>query len=186
MARALVALGANLPRSGVAAVDTLTDALARLVREPGLEIGPVARWYRSPAEPPGSGPDFVNGAAVFKTSFAPAELLERLHGVERALGRTRPGRWAPRVCDLDLIALDDRVLPDPATQAAWAALSPEAARERAPETLILPHPRMQERAFVLLPLAEIAADWRHPVTGLDIREMIARLPPGRRAAVRPL
>ncbi len=186
MARALIALGANLPRPGSTAIDTLAEALSLLQEDTRLLEIRVSRWYRSPAEPPGSGPDFVNGAAVFKTSIAPDAVLERLHHVERRLGRTRPGRWTPRVCDLDLIALDDLVLPDRDTQAHWAALTPEEAGRRAPEGLVLPHPRMQERAFVLCPLAEVAPDWCHPVTGLGVGEMIARLPERLLAATQPI
>jgi 2-amino-4-hydroxy-6-hydroxymethyldihydropteridine diphosphokinase len=87
--------------------------------------------------------------------------------------------------DLDLIALGDAVLPDPATQADWAALPPGRAAVETPSELILPHPRLAERSFVLVPLAEIAPDWRHPVTGRDVAQMLADRPADERSKIRP-
>ena len=92
----------------------------------------------------------------------PEAVLARLHATEDAFARRRRARWGPRTLDLDLIAMGDTVLPDAATQARWRALDAAAQRSLAPDRLILPHPRMQERAFVLVPLADVAPGWRHP------------------------
>ncbi|HUS55669.1 MAG TPA: 2-amino-4-hydroxy-6-hydroxymethyldihydropteridine diphosphokinase, partial [Thermohalobaculum sp.] len=124
---------------------------------------------------PGSGPDYVNGVAVLETGLAPESLLAVLHRAEAELGRERPTRWAPRVCDLDLIAIGDTVLPDRATVERWMALDLGKAQTVTPPHLILPHPRMHERGFVLVPLADVAPDWRHPVTGRRVTEMLATL-----------
>ena len=85
-------------------------------------------------------------------------------------------RWAPRVCDLDLIAVGDLVLPDRATLARWMALDLGQAQTVAPPRLVLPHPRMHERGFVLAPLADIAPGWRHPATGRPVAQTPAALP----------
>ncbi len=179
----LVAFGANMPSAFGSPRETLEEALRRLTAF-GVRPLSVARWRRSPAFPPGSSPDYVNGAALMQAGLAPEPLLALLHEVEASLGRERRARWAARVCDLDLIAVGDAVLPDAETLRALMALGPEkAGAAPAPERLILPHPRLQERAFVLAPLADIAPDWRHPLTGRSVSEMLAALPEAARAEV---
>ena len=114
---------------------------------------------------------------------SPASLLRALHAVEAAFGRSRDQRWGQRTLDLDLLAADDVILPDLATYREWRKLAPDSQKELAPDTLILPHPRLQDRAFVLVPLADIVPDWCHPVTGLTVTEMVSNLPESDVAAV---
>mgnify|MGYP000846217792 CR=1 FL=1 len=181
----LIALGANLPSPAGPPRETLEAALAALAAR-GVPAVARSAWYRTPAFPPGAGPDFVNAAAALDAAMTPAELLAALHEVERELGRDRRRRWAPRACDLDLIGRGALVLPDRAAAAAWMGLDPALQDRRAPAGLVLPHPRLHERGFVLRPLADVAPDWVHPVLGRSVREMLAALPPGALDGIAPL
>ncbi|MEM9043939.1 MAG: 2-amino-4-hydroxy-6-hydroxymethyldihydropteridine diphosphokinase [Pseudomonadota bacterium] len=175
MTEVVIALGANLPLDNQPPMETLNSALKLLGNISSLSYTRRSRWYRSPAYPPGSGPDFVNGAACFETDLRAADVLELLHETEANLGRSREWRWAPRVCDLDLLFRGQQVLPDEQTCAEWMALDQGKAQTVVPPHLILPHPRMHERAFVLLPLAEICPNWCHPLTGKTVEEMASAL-----------
>ena len=146
----------------------------------------ASRLFRTPAHPSGSGPDFVNCALRLHADLAPADILAICHQIESDAARDRDRRWGPRTLDIDLIACDDLVLPDELTQTAWRTLPMGEQMTQSPSDLILPHPRMQDRAFVLVPLAEVAPDWRHPVLGLSVEDMLARCPASDRAAILPL
>ncbi len=184
-AKALIALGGNLPSDAGSPRETMLAAL-REIAETVAPVIAVSRLFATPCFPPGAGPDFVNAACAVAAPMGPEALLAALHDVERRFGRVRRERWAERPLDLDLLAYGDLVLPDAATQAAWRAVPLERQKEEAPETLVLPHPRMQERGFVLIPLADVAPDWRHPLLGATVAEMCAALPVEERAAIRPL
>jgi len=88
----------------------------------------------------------------------------------------RTTRWGERTLDLDLIACGDQILPDSDTQDHWRSLPLGEQKKRTPDQLILPHPRVQDRAFVLVPLLEVAPEWVHPRLGQSVREMLGALP----------
>jgi 2-amino-4-hydroxy-6-hydroxymethyldihydropteridine diphosphokinase len=181
----LVALGGNL--EGVSGPPEA--AIRAAIEEIARDIAPVAEaspLYRTPCFPAGAGPDYVNAAIRLEGGGDPAALLAALHAIELRHGRARVQRWGMRTLDLDLVAVGDLVLPDARTQAAWRALPPDLQRMQAPDRLILPHPRMQDRAFVLVPLADVAPDWVHPLLGLSVTAMRDRLPAADRAEVRLL
>lgn len=151
MTRAYVALGSNLddPRAQVLRG---FDALTRL---PGSRLLARSRLYRSAPWGVTEQPGFVNAAAELETTLAPRQLLDSLLDIERTAGRDRGGpRWGPRVLDLDLLLYGNLQCEDPG--------------------LTLPHPRLHERAFVLLPLNELAPDFEVPSRG-RVRELLARM-----------
>ena len=180
-----VAIGAN----DLADIRLLLERVKRALAE--LEMNDViirktSKFYKTPCFPAGAGPDYVNAAVTLKTTLTPTQLLAHLHKIEADFGRERIQRWGMRSLDLDLLSYGDQVLPDVATYESWRALEVEHQKLRAPDQLVLPHPRMQDRAFVLLPLADIAPDWKHPVLGQTVREMLEELPSSAKMGVVPL
>ena len=150
----LVAIGANLPdAAGRTALDTCRWAAAELDRLPGLRVVALSRWYETAPVPPSGQPPYVNGAARLDGQAEPAALLAALHAIEAQAGRVRSVPNAARVLDLELLAMGGLVrdAPDP----------------------VLPHPRADRRAFVLLPVRDVAPDWRHPRTGATMEAMLA-------------
>jgi 2-amino-4-hydroxy-6-hydroxymethyldihydropteridine diphosphokinase len=158
----LIALGSNLFSDAYGSPQDICLAAAKALEKRGVSIIARSRWFRTAPVPVSDQPWFVNGVVAVETLLPPAELLGLLHDVEAEFGRTRNIRNEARILDLDLIAYDDRIMNEP-------------------DGLILPHPRLHERAFVLLPLADVDPDWRHPVTGAAIADLIAALPADQQA-----
>jgi 2-amino-4-hydroxy-6-hydroxymethyldihydropteridine diphosphokinase len=178
-------VGSNLISAAGPPEKTVADAIYAVGRATGT-VPEVSRFYRTPAYPAGTGPDFVNACFALDWAGSAADLLDILHGVEADFGRVRGQRWAARVLDLDLLALGAQVLPDTKTYAAWRQMDLTDAGSQTPPTLILPHPRLQDRGFVLVPLADIAPGWCHPVSGQTVSEMLGRLDPRDIAQIRAI
>jgi 2-amino-4-hydroxy-6-hydroxymethyldihydropteridine diphosphokinase len=182
--QAMVAFGANLHFGNMGPAEVILAAVAELAVA-GLPVVALSKLYKTPCFPAGAGPDYVNAAAVvtLRSGMTAADVLACLHQVEAKFGRQRDQRWGMRTLDVDLLAIGDAVLPDLATYLHWRDLDPALQRQAAPDQLILPHPRIADRAFVLVPLADVAPAWRHPVSGLTVAQMLAAIPAQDRAEV---
>lgn len=185
MISSLIALGANQDRGSDRPAQTLVAAISALT-DAGLPPCRVSRFYGSPCFPAGAGPDYVNAVVECRTELTASEILTVLHGIEADFGRERAQRWGARVLDLDLLAHGDEVCPDAEEQARWRHLPLEQQMRDAPDQLILPHPRLQDRAFVLVPMADIAREWSHPTTGEPLAAMLGALSAQDRDALTPL
>lgn len=158
----IVALGANLPSEHGDAPQTLKKAV-QAMEQAGLKVVKTSRiWKTAPVPFDPSQPWYHNGVVAVETTKTAHDLLTLLLSIEQDFGRVRTVRNAPRVLDLDLIAYDDEIIPE----------GPE---------IIVPHPRMHERAFVLMPLSDIVDEWRHPQTGDNLETMMGRIPEDQKA-----
>lgn len=154
----LVAIGANLPfGSKTTPLATCEAAVRDICALPGVSLQKQSPWYRSKAIPVSEQPDYCNGVISLKTEMSPLALLSALQGIETGFGRVRSVPNAARTLDLDIIDIDGTLYNEP--------------------TLVLPHPRAHERAFVLRPLQDIEPRWEHPVLHQSVALMLAALPP---------
>ncbi len=145
-----IALGSNLGDSQ----SMLTNAIERLRSHPQIALTAVSSWYLTkPVGPP--QPDYLNGCATLQTSLTAIDLLATLHAIEAEFGRVRGEHWGARTLDLDLLLYGNEIIDS--------------------LTLQVPHPRTIERAFVLMPLAEIAPNWIEPRSGQTIADLCDKL-----------
>jgi 2-amino-4-hydroxy-6-hydroxymethyldihydropteridine diphosphokinase len=183
--KCLIAFGSNESHCISTAKNTVTESLDALSRNRLFEIN-ISGFYKTSAFPTGSGPDFVNGVVKAKTDLSAAELLAVLHELEADMGRERSRRWEARSLDLDLIDFAGCVVPNQEVHKEWRQMPLEKQMRCAPEQMILPHPRVQDRPFVLVPLHDVAPDWVHPVTGVSVSDMLAEFSEFELAKIRPL
>ena len=164
----LIGIGANLPHQRFgSALETCRHAVNLLAAHPDIKLVELSRWYESAPVPVSDQPWFINGVASVEAELSPEQLMEVLHEIEAECGRERSNpdieKNAPRLLDLDLLDFKGMICKNDDNKA-----------KKGP---ILPHPRMDGRAFVLLPLADIVPDWKHPITKQSLDELIKALNP---------
>ncbi|MGB7405140.1 MAG: 2-amino-4-hydroxy-6-hydroxymethyldihydropteridine diphosphokinase [Pacificimonas sp.] len=150
----VVALGSNRPHGRHGQPRSILHAALNAIAAIGIEIVEVSQVIETAPLGPSSR-RYANAVATIDTRRSPEELLTSLHMIENEFGRRRQRRWGARVLDLDLIAYEQEVRGGP--------------------RLVLPHPAMHLRRFVLGPMLHVAPDWRHPILNLSTRQMYARL-----------
>ena len=154
----LIGIGSNLPGPRFGTPRGNCEGSLVAMADKGIRLLRQSRWYTSAPVPAADVPWYVNGVAAVETDSDPVEILAVLHCIEDDFGRVRGAPNAARPLDLDLLAFHDHVSDEN-------------------EALIVPHPRMHERAFVLKPLREIAPEWRHPTLDQSVGDLIAALSP---------
>ena len=182
----LLALGANRQGPWGTPAETLRRALWALFAA-GIEPRAVSGLYLTAPEGPAAQSDFHNAVISVRTNLPPAGLMRALKGLEAQAGRRMGRRWGPRPLDIDILA-------DPGGHLGWSRRKRVATRggSRAqpsqaqvlPRSLVIPHPRLHQRAFVLVPLLDIAPRWQHPVLKCGARALLRRLGPQRRTVRR--
>jgi 2-amino-4-hydroxy-6-hydroxymethyldihydropteridine diphosphokinase len=171
----LIAFGSNVSDDQEDSMAVILNSIELLVNN-SIKKPDISQFYKTPAFPVGAGPDFINCVLAAETQLAPDELLSMFHEIEAILGRKREKRWGQRVIDIDLLNYENFVKPSDDVVNTWINMALTDQMERTPEHLILPHPRIQDRAFVLVPMADVAPEWRHPVLGKTTVEMRDALP----------
>ncbi len=150
-----IGIGSNLTSDNYNSKLDACRGSIELLRRNNIEISSQSSWYETLPIPASSQSNFINGVISVKTHLDSSHLLDLLLTIEAQMGRKRGVKNAARIIDLDLIAYNCEIVET--------------------ETLTLPHPRLSQRAFVVRPIAEIAPDWRHPVLGLKINEVLTTL-----------
>jgi 2-amino-4-hydroxy-6-hydroxymethyldihydropteridine diphosphokinase len=169
----LIALGSNIAFGRFSKLGILKQALVTMSGL-GINIIEVSRWWESRAFPAGSGPNYVNGVVDAYSDLKPNNLLDCLKKIEGHFGRESSERWSSRTLDLDLLACNGLILPTRDIVMNWMTLPMHLQLKMTPKELILPHPRIQDRLFVLKPLREVSPNWVHPVLSKKVNELIMR------------
>ena len=151
----IVAIGSNLESNMFGCSINICNKSVELIRNHGVQVVDQSSWYETAPIPASLQPNYINGVISVQTQFSSEELLLLLLSIEKKMGRVRTKRNAARVIDLDLICYNDEVVRS--------------------KGLTLPHSKLSERVFVVKPISEIAPNWKHPVSGLMVDEILLTL-----------
>ena len=173
----VVVLGSNLPSEFGNSAETLKKCAGEIKSSPAVDSLFESNWYISSSFLDKREPRYVNVGIRFSTNLEPIELLNFTSGLENKYGRKRQRRWDPRTCDIDILLCDQLILPNKLSFVKWLKLDLSDQMKLIPNELILPHPRLQERAFFLNPLNDLQPDWIHPFLKIKAKEMLDSLPP---------
>ena len=152
----LIAIGSNLGHPAHGSPHETCKAAVSAIQNTGCRVLRVSHLYRSAPIPASDQPDYVNGAVSLETELDPTELMATLHDIENEFDRVRLAQNSARTLDLDLLVYENII-------------------REGPESPILPHPRMTGRAFVLLPVRDIASDWTHPISGVSLDTFLRQI-----------
>ena len=182
MTKCLISYGANIAGPFGNPKETLSVVLDELERQK-LEIIQNSGLYSSLAFPDPQEPKYLNGCLELDAKCSVKDLLVQLKQIEIKMGRRKSSRWSSRICDLDILSCGKMVLPSKDIFYQWCKMPIKKQMMTKPSQLLLPHPRLQDRAFVLMPLMEVAPSWIHPVFNLSVREMYDSLPIDKKESV---
>ena len=171
----IIALGANLNGSFGSPIKTLKMCIKKL-QENDVIIEKKSSWYQSKAFPNPLDPPFVNRCLKVLTHLEPLDFLDLISNIETELGRKRKKRWESRVCDIDILSNNQKILPNLDKFNYWYKMELYNQIVIKPKELIIPHPRIQEREFVLLPLLDIQPNWTHPILNKTVLQLCEELP----------
>ena len=185
MTRCFIACGANIPGLFGEPQETLGVVFSELPKY-NLRILKKSRLYSSVAFPDPKKPYYLNGCLELQVHCKSSTVLDCLKSIERKMGRGKGERWDSRICDLDLLAFSNEIRPSADVFDQWYRMPLRVQMTEKPSELLLPHPRLQDRAFVLKPLMEFASDWIHPILKISVKDMFEALPKEDQDSVVPI
>ena len=173
MKKYLIALGSNLEKQNLSRLETINTALG-FFSQFNIILIKVSSFWESRSYPDKSQPNFINAVTEVHSELNPYQILHELKNIEKKMGRKNKTRWENRVLDLDILCAGSIILPNINVFNEWMKMPLQKQTEKQPNELILPHPRIQDRLFVLKPLNEIDPDWIHPILNKTTLELINR------------